>query len=115
MIVNGYNYPDLCVISRFTGDTDDNGDEILTELYNGNCEIQYGVSGGNSLHTDNYQSKTTLFIPVNDILFAVNDKVVVTSLNGRITEATIEQFESISDVELEMNDTCIWLKGGTDE
>ena len=115
MEVNGYDYPDTCVISRFSGDTDDQGEAIMEVLYTDYCEIQFGGSGGNTLHTDNYQSRTTLFIPVNNILFQVNDKVVVTSLNDRVTEFTIEQFESITDAEPELNDTCIWLKGGTDE
>jgi len=115
MKTKGYDYPDNCVISRASGDTDDNGDEILTSLYTGECEIQYGGSGGNSLRTSNYQSKTTLFIPKNDILFKINDKVVVTSMNARITEFTIEQFESIEDIKYPtLNDTCIWLKGGVE-
>jgi hypothetical protein len=116
MTVNGYDYPDMCIISRANGTTDVNGDEILTELYNGCCEIQYGGSGGgSSLHASNYQSDTTLFIPSNGVLFSINDKVVVISMNGRTSEYTIKQFESISDLAPELNDTCIWLKGGTDE
>ena len=114
-MTKGYEYPDSCVISRASGATDDLGDEILTSLYTGECEIQYGGSGGNSLRTSNYQSKTTLFIPVNNILFMTNDKVVVTSMNARITEFTIEQFESIADSKHPtLNDTCIWLKGGAE-
>jgi hypothetical protein len=111
----GYDYPDACIISRTSGVTDIGGNEVFAELYNGCGEIQYGGSGGNSLHASNYQSETILFIPVNDILFKVNDKVLVVSKNGRSSKFTIEQFESIEDDNTELNDTCIWLKGGTDE
>lgn len=115
MTVSGYDYPDSCIISRTSGTTDINGDEVFSELYNGPCEIQYGGSGGTSLHASNYQSETILFIPINSVLFKINDKVVVIGINGRDSEFTIKQFESLKDISPELNDTCIWLKGGTDE
>jgi len=50
---------------------------------------------------------------VNDRLFRVNDTVIVTTLNGRTLEYTINNYESIKDdVYEELNDTCIWLKDG---
>lgn len=110
MKVNNYDYPDMCAISRSTGNTDNLGNELFTLLYNDCCEIQYGGSGNTSLHVSNYQSSPMLFIPVSNIDFEINDKVVVTSLNGRISEYTIGQFESLDD----FNDTCIWLKGGVE-
>ena len=115
MKVNGYEYPDMCIISRTSGLTDVNGNEVFVELYNGCGEIQYGGSGGNSLHASNYQSETIMFVPVDGILFKINDKVVVVSKNGRNSDFTIKQFESIEDDNAELNDTCIWLKGGIDE
>jgi len=110
MKVNNYDYPDMCVISRSSGTTDDLGNEIFTVLYNDCCEIQYGGSGNTSMHVSNYQSSPTLFIPVSNIAFEINDSVVVTGLNGRVTKYTIGQFESLSD----FNDTCIWLKSGVE-
>lgn len=110
MKINDYDYPDMCVISRSVGDTDVNGDEMLTELYAGVCEIQYGGSGNTSMQVSNYQSSPTLFIPTCSVDFEINDKVVVTSLNGRVSKYTIGQFESLSDFE----DTCIWLKSGVE-
>lgn len=108
MEVNGYEYPDICVISRASGETDNQGVEILTELYSGACEIQYGGSGNTGLQGDNYQSKPMLFIPVSNVEFQINDVIVVTSLNNRVSEYSIEQFECLND----FDDTCIWLKGG---
>jgi len=108
MKVNGYDYPDTCTISRSSGTTDNLGNEIFAPIHSGFCEIQYGGSGNTSMHVSNYQSSPTLFIPVSNIDFEINDKVVVTSLNGRVSEYTIGQFESLGD----FNDTCIWLKGG---
>ena len=110
MKVNNYDYPDMCVISRSSGTTDDLGNELLTVLYNDCCEIQYGGSGNTSMYVSNYQSSPTLFIPVSNIVFEINDSVVVTGLNGRVTKYTIGQFESLSD----FNDTCIWLKSGVE-
>lgn len=108
MIINDYDYPDMCVISRASGTTDGLGNEILDPLYNGACEIQYGGSGSTALQGESYQSKPLIFIPVCNIEFEINDVVVVTSLNSRVSEYTIGQFESLAD----FGDTCIWLKGG---
>ena len=110
MTINDYEYPDMCVISRASGTTNELGDEALTELYNGACEIQYGGSGSTALQGEVYQSKPLIFIPVCSIEFQINDVVVVTSLNSRISEYTIGQFESLAD----FGDTCIWLKGGVE-
>jgi len=109
-VVNGYEYPDVCVISRASGETDDSGVEILTPLYDGVCEIQYGGNGNTALLGENYQSQPTLFIPVSNVKFQINDIVVVTSLNDRVSEYSIEQFESLGD----FDDTCIWLKSGVE-
>lgn len=110
MNINGYDYPDMCVISRASGTVDELGNEVLDPLYNGACEIQYGGSGSTALQGEVYQSKPLIFIPVWNIEFQINDKVVVTSLNNRVSEYTIGQFESLAD----FKDTCIWLKGGVE-
>jgi len=110
MIVNDYNYPDNCIISRSTGKADVEGKEISTTLYDGVCEIQYGGSGNTTFQVVDFQSKPSLFIPVSNVEFKINDIVVVTSLNNRISAFTIDQFECASD----FNDTEIWLKGGVD-
>lgn len=110
MIINGYDYPDTCTISRASGEVTDKGVEVLSVLYKGYCEIQYGGSGSTALQGENFQSKPLIFIPVSNIEFSINDKVEVTSTNGRASEYTVGQFESLVD----FDDTCIWLKGGVE-
>lgn len=116
MEIGGFDYPHTCVIKRFSGSTDDEGNIIYDELYSGACDLQYGSSGDTSLKTSNFQSEPTLFVPDNSILFAINDTVEVTVMNGRTQNFTIEQFRSIGDSSIkEMNDTCIWLKDGSEQ
>lgn len=103
-------YPDKCVILRASGVTDDAGVELLDQLYDGVCEIQYGGSGDTALRGENFQSAPMIFIPVCDIVFKINDVVNVTSLNDRMSSYTVGQFESLQD----FGDTCIWLKGGVE-
>lgn len=116
MVVNGYNYPDTCSISRSDGKTDALGKENHTIVYDGVCEIQYGGSGDTSYRGGNLQASPIIIIPVNNVLFKSNDKVLVISgINGRTQSFTIEQWEPIADDNIpELNDTEIWLKGGVD-
>ena len=110
MIVNGYDYPDSCIIERESYDS--NGGLLpRVEIYSGACEIQYGGGGDTSLQVGTYQSKPIVFLPISNVAFKINDIVTITSLNDRITTYTIGQFESIAD----FGDTVIWLKGGVDE
>ena len=109
-------YQDTCKIERATGTIDANGIEQFTLLYNGEC--LWEVEGDGQTTYDKYEFVSTpkIFSPVNDILFQVNDKVTVYAMNGRESTYTIRQYESIADDFIpELNDTCIWLKGGTDE
>ena len=109
-------YPDRCKIERATGTVDMNGIEQFTLLYNGNGLWQVEGDGQTSYDKYEYVSNPKIFIPVNNILFKVNDKVTVYAMNGRVSTYTIKQYESIFDDWFpELNDTCIWLKGGTDE
>jgi len=111
MRVNDYEYPDICSIYRPTGDVSEQGEEVFeTILSNTYCEIQYGGGGNTNLYAGSYKSSPALFMPICNIVFEINDKVVVTSLNGRVSNYTIGQFESLID----FNDTCIWLKDGTE-
>jgi hypothetical protein len=114
MKIKDYDYPDSCIISRPSGATDLLGIEIMTKIYSGPCEIQYPTSGTNNLHSSNYQSETLLFIPVVDVLFEINDQVVVSSMNSRESKFSVRQFETISGKSVPLNDTCIWLKEGRD-
>lgn len=106
------DYPDKCVIGRSEGEVDENGDEIMTERYNGECLLQ--ISGQTRYDGFQFEHEPVLFIPINDIMFDVNDEVVVTTWNGRKMTYTIKDWEAIQDSDFEeLNDTCIWLKDGT--
>lgn len=109
-------YPERCEIKRATGNIDANGMELFTVLYDGSCIWELEGDGQTSYNKYEYTSTPKIFIPVNDILFRINDFVTVYGLNGRVSTYTIKQYDSISDDMIpELNDTCIWLKGGTDE
>lgn len=108
-------YVDSVVISRgLSGEVDENGDEILDVIYEGKCLFE--ISNGAGFRYDGFQFEIEpmLFVPVNDIVFRTNDKVVVTTFNGKVMDFTVKYSEAIADKDFEeMNDTCIWLKDGT--
>lgn len=104
---------DSCLIRRSAGDTDDEGNEIFTDLYSGECLLQLD---GNSRYNGYYfEHEPILFIPVNNVMLEVNDFIEVTTFNGRKLNYLVKNWEAIKDDEFEeLNDTCIWLKDGAD-
>ena len=106
-------YYDDVVIERYTGRVDDDGNEIRVPIYEGKGLLQISTMSSNRYDGFEFEHEPLVFIPVNDRLFRVNDTVIVTTLNGRTLEYTINNYESIKDdVYEELNDTCIWLKDG---
>lgn len=107
-------YPDTCIIGRSDGTVDSNGFEIITEeLYNGECLLE--ITGQSRYDGFQFENEPLLFIPVNNVMFKINDKVMVTTWNGRTINYTIKNWEAITDNDFaELNDTCIWLKDGTE-
>lgn len=106
-------YYDKVVIERFSGSLDENGEEVSDLIYNGEGLLQ--ISTMSSSRHDGYQfeHEPLVFIPVNNILFRVNDTVTVTTINNRVLSYTLLNYESIKDDDYEeLNDTCIWLKDG---
>ena len=104
-------YPDTCIISNGAGGTTDEfGNEIFNTIYSGKCNIQFSSGGNTSLKGDTYQSTPTLIVPTITTVFSINDNVVVTTRNGRVINGSIEQHETIDDVDVE--GTTIWLKQG---
>ena len=72
------------------------------------------ISGQTRYDGFQFEHEPVLFIPVNNIMFDVNDEVIVTTWNGRKMTYTIKDWEAIQDNDFEeLNDTCIWLKDGT--
>ena len=115
-IVNSGNdsffFPHVCTIYRSDGQVNDQGDEIFTGLYYGDCAFEFNTSSTTKLQGLTFQSDSFLLLPSTDILFRTNDMVMVETENGRIIKATIEQFETITDSGNE--GTTIWLKQGQD-
>lgn len=104
-------YVDTCLISRSEGEVDEYGDEKLTEVYSGEALLQ--VSGTARFDGFQFEHEPIVFIPVNNKLFKINDKVDITTWNGRETTYTIREWEAIKDDDIpELNNTCIWLKDG---
>lgn len=103
-------YPQTCVIKRTTGETDDLGNEIFISVFEGNCGLQRGGGGNTFLQGGRYLDAPLIIIEPSDIVFAINDEVIVTDENGRRMRFTIEQYEPVKDDDL--SGTTIWLKTG---
>lgn len=104
-------YPDNCVIGRAEGEVDEYGEEILTEVYSGECLLQ--VTGQTRYDGYQFEHEPLIFIPINNVMFRTNDMVRVTTWNGRRIDYTVKDWEAIRDKDFpELNDTCIWLKDG---
>lgn len=105
------DYPDKCTISRSEGKVDERGNEILSEKYSGECLLQ--ITGSTRYDGFEFEHEPKMFIPINNILFKINDRVDIETWNGRKTTYTIKDWEAIKDDDFdELNDTCIWLKDG---
>lgn len=109
-------YYDTCVIGRSQGETDDNGDEILTSVYYGECLLELDTRSASTRYDGfQFEHEPVLFIPVNNVMLKINDEVRVETFNGRKLTYTVKNWEAIKDDEFEeLNDICIWLKDGSD-
>jgi len=107
-------YPDSCLIERFTGVIDETtGEEVKTTLYNGECLLE--ITGQSRYDGFEFEHEPVLFLPTNNVMYKINDTVTVTTWNGRTISYTVKNWEAIRDNEFpELNDTCIWLKDGTE-
>ena len=106
------DYSDTCVIGRSTGEVDEQGVEVPPEVYNGECLLE--ISGQSRYDGFEFEHEPIIFIPFNNLIFKINDSVTVTTWNDRILSYTIKNWEAIKDDMPELNDTCIWLKDGTE-
>lgn len=97
-----------CVISESTNNTDDEGNEILHEKYNGLCSYQVGSGGSSGLQGNLYQVSPDIYLPVPDVEINVNDNVRV-KCNQLIVNATVESYNPVP----EFNSMAIYLKHGT--
>lgn len=111
-MIDRFFYPYDCVISRSTEGQDENGDEIFDIIYDGECGVQVGTNGDVALQGDIYQRSPCLIIPVTDITFMINDKIVATVENNHKLEYTVKSPRIITEEGIE--GTTLWLKKGTD-
>lgn len=106
-------YPHTCAIYRSEGQTDSIGNEIFTGLYYGDCAYEFNANGSTRLQGLTFQADSFLLIPSVDVLFKINDLVIVETENGRTVRATVEQFETVDDEWI--SGTTLWLKQARDE
>lgn len=111
-MIDRFFYPHDCIVTRGTNSQDKNGDEIFGIIYNGKCGVQVGSNGDTSLQGDIYQRSPCLIIPVIDITFMINDKVVATVENNHKLEYTVKSPRISTEEGIE--GTTLWLKKGTD-
>jgi hypothetical protein len=105
-------YPHTCVITRYSGVDASTGVVNDTSVYSGACGLNIGNSGDTTLKGNQLMSAYKVIIPTNTVVLAKEDKIVVTSENGRITKSTIEDFDPCSWAGLE--GITIWLSKGVD-
>lgn len=107
------DYYDECVISRYSGEVDENGDEIRTLVYEGSAQLQVSNATSNRFDGFNFEHEPLLFIPVNNVHIMTNDYVRVKTFYERELEYTVQSYEPIENKRYkELNNTCIWLKDG---
>lgn len=112
-MVDEIKYYDSCEISRYTGEVDENGDEIRTLIYEGDAQLQVAYATSNRYDGFAFEHEPLLFIPSNTAKLKTNDYVKVVTINGRTLEYTVQNYEPIKhDWYAELNNTCIWLKDG---
>lgn len=105
---DAFFYPHVCAIYRSEGAVDAEGNEIFTGLYYGDCAYEVNSNGSTRLQGLVFQADSFLLIPEIDVLFQINDMVIIETENGRSIRATIEQFETVTDEGL--SGTTCWLK-----
>ena len=106
-------FPYKCEVLRSLGEFDEYDQPITKPIFRGRCDLQWGSSKTILTGGIEYQSKPTLFIDCQDILFKLNDIVKVQLANNRNVTCTIENFDTIIDGDI--GGTQIWLKGMVDE
>lgn len=87
------DFRDHCVISRLTGVKDEWDNLARTTIYSGECLYEEGGTGySRSIVTRN----PTVYLPDNDVLVQINDKISVTTEKGREIEAIVESVRDIN-------------------
>lgn len=78
------SYPDHCVITRSTGEVDENDNLLTEEIYSGPCDFQPGGQTSLSIITHN----DVVYLP-HAVMAMENDNIAVTTILGRRREGVI--------------------------
>ena len=111
---------DSCKVWRSTGEFDQQGNEILSELlYEGECSHQIDMGGNMFLQGGQWYGQPMLYIPVKDLILEVNDTVEIRTKDGRVINAFVKQFRNIGLENMKktrsLEFTIVWIRGGRDE
>lgn len=92
-------YDDYCVITRMTGEIDENGFPEMAQIHAGECDYQHGA-------VNNWVVKTStdiVYIP-GAIMAKSNDKIHIRTKTGREYEALID---NVGDLELDITNDYV--------
>jgi hypothetical protein len=105
---DAFFYPHVCAVYRSGGETDNEGNELLTGVYYGDCSYEVNSNGGMRLLGQSLQADAVVLIPDYDVEFKLNDRVEIEVENSRFISGTIENIEVVTDAGLE--GTTLWIK-----
>ena len=78
------------MIYRSSGLVNENGEEIMDGIQYGICGYDNNEGGNTTFQGIEWKTTPTLSLPDTDILFKINDHVIVNLENGRIIEASVK-------------------------
>ena len=97
--MNLIKFRDTCTIVRGTGEVDCYDNPIEDAVYEGQCLYE---EGGKNWSSDMVTRTPTVFLPGNDVLVSINDRIQVTTESGREIRAYAK---SVRDVRLRVMQT----------
>ena len=92
------SYPDKCVITRSTGETDEWDNLVSDEIYSGKCDWQQGGQTSQSIITHN----DVVYLP-GQVMVKDNDEIFVTNRYGRQRKGVVKL---ANDLPLDLTDDC---------
>lgn len=93
------SYPDKCVITRSTGETDEWDNLVSEEIYSGVCDFQPGGQTSLSIITHN----DVVYLP-GQVMVKDNDEIFVTNRYGRQRKGVVKL---ANDLPLDLTDDCV--------
>lgn len=93
------SYPDKCVITRSTGETDEWDNLVSEEIYNDKCDWQQGGQTSQSIITHN----DVVYLP-GHVMVKDNDKIYVRNRHGREREGVVKL---ANDLDLDLTGDCV--------